>query len=751
MTQTTNNPATDAGKIDRLFNLLPMSYRQRDLEEGSPLQMLLRVIAEQVNLVENDIFQLYDNWFIETCQDWVVPYIADLLGYQPVNPPDPTVTPSAALERVLLPRREVANTIRYRRRKGTLSLLPDLASAVSGWPAIVSEFDNKVAATQSLNHLHLTNGRFAELHKAAPLDLVSPSAAGGVFDPLSHGVDIRQIDSPVSPGRYNIPAVAVLISRLRSYSITHSLAFCIAEAGDQCYTFSILGNDQPLYTNYRAPSGSAASSATPFPIPLRRIGLLDEAHESRQRATEKPVQHVPGRASSDVYGVDHGLAIWTDGWSDFDSKTPIPASRIIPADLTDWRYRPKNNHVAVDPQLGRIAFPPEQLPKGDVSVTYAYGFSADMGGGEYPRPLIYSPSTTIYQVGVGCEFSSVNDACARWNEQKPVSAVIELTDSSVYEEQLHIAIPARHSLELRAASGARPVLLHTDVHANRPDAITVAGESQSRFILDGITIAGRGIQVSGALETLILRHSTLVPGWSLHPDCTPRRANEPSLALMNVTANVEIHNSILGGIHILQEKQDVDPISLRIANSIVDSTHRDRAHAICAPEDRIAPAAIHFHNCTVFGKVQTHSVILAENSLFIGELRVARRQQGCIRFCYISPKSRTPQRFHCQPDLVEEAAASEAKSQALSTEDTKSLIRVETLRAEPQFLSVRYGTPDYCRLADDCAAEITAGADDQSEMGAFHDLYQPQRTNNLRTRLYEHTPAACNAGILFVT
>ena len=227
MTQTANIPAADTSKIDRLFNLLPMSYRQRDLEEGSPLQMLLRVIAEQVNLVENDIFQLYDNWFIETCQDWVVPYIADLLGYQPVNPPDPTVTPSAALERVLVPRSEVANTIRFRRRKGTLSLLPDLAVAVSGWPAIVQEFDGKVGVTQALDHLHLSKGRFAELHDPAPLDLVSPSASAAAFDPLSHSVDIREIDSLLSPGRYNTPAVGVLISRLRNYSVTRSLAYSV--------------------------------------------------------------------------------------------------------------------------------------------------------------------------------------------------------------------------------------------------------------------------------------------------------------------------------------------------------------------------------------------------------------------------------------------------------------------------------------------------------------------------------------------
>ena len=70
---------------DRLYNLLPSIYRQRDAEMGLQLKALLRVITEQVNIVEADISQLYENWFIETCQDWVVPYIGDLIGYQQVH------------------------------------------------------------------------------------------------------------------------------------------------------------------------------------------------------------------------------------------------------------------------------------------------------------------------------------------------------------------------------------------------------------------------------------------------------------------------------------------------------------------------------------------------------------------------------------------------------------------------------------------------------------------------------------------
>ena len=49
------------------------------------------------------------------------------------------------------------------------------------------------------------------------------------------------------------------------------------------------------------------------------------------------------------------------------------------------------------------------------------------------------------------------------------------------------------------------------------------------------------------------------------------------------------------------------------------------------------------------------------------------------------------------------------------------------------------------------ALRVTAGAEDESEMGAFHDLFQPQRAANLRQRLAEYTPAGINAGIILAT
>src|SRR5258705_184439 len=104
---------------DHLYNLLPAIYRLRDADQGYPLQALLRVIQEQVDVVREDIDQLYENWFIETCADWVVPYIGDLIGWRQVHdagePGDARTAPGEARNKILIPRRELANTIRSRR------------------------------------------------------------------------------------------------------------------------------------------------------------------------------------------------------------------------------------------------------------------------------------------------------------------------------------------------------------------------------------------------------------------------------------------------------------------------------------------------------------------------------------------------------------------------------------------------------------------------------------------------------------
>ena len=120
-------------------------------------------------------------------------------------------------------------------------------------------------------------------------------------------------------------------------------------------------------------------------------------------------------------------------------------------------------------------------------------------------------------------------------------------------------------------------------------------------------------------------------------------------------------------------------------------------------------------------------------------------------FLLLEPCSRTPRRYECQPDLVRQAVEDRFLRGEITAAERDAAIVHEEARVEPVFNSTRYGTPAYGQLANTCATEISTGADDESEMGVFHDLYQPQRAANLRTRLDEFTPAGMNAGIIKAT
>jgi hypothetical protein len=467
-------------------------------------------------------------------------------------------------------------------------------------------------------------------------------------------------------------------------------------------------------------------------------------------------------------------------------------SSIVVADLTDWAYRPRRDQVVVDPELGRIAFGARAVPRRGVWVTYHYAFADAMGGGEYLRDRTPVPATTrIYRVGPGQEFERITDAYERWKaddadgEQR--NGIIEITHSGSYQEQLEFVLDPGESLELRAAEGTRPTLRLLDWYSNRPDSLQIRGTHgnngnngnngdseggenggsgrnsgddseraasgtlpRPRFRLDGLLITGRGVSVTGPVGSVSIRHSTLVPGWSLEPHCAPTQPEEPSLVLEDTTACVQIDHSILGTILVITDEVHADPLQIHIADSILDATGRHR-EALSAPECRHAHAILHAYRTTVIGEVHTHAVQIGEDSIFDGHLNVARRGIGCLRFCYVQPGSRTPRRYHCQPDLVWVALREQAERGGIDPADLPRLRETEAERVRPQFTSRRYGTPAYGQLAAGGPAELARGAEDGAELGLYHNLFQPQREDNLRARLVEFAPAGTDAGIVFVT
>ncbi|MFD8086958.1 hypothetical protein ACFV4F_35305 [Kitasatospora sp. NPDC059722] len=703
---------------DRLYDLLPAVVRTRDAEQGWPLRALIGVIQEQADVIEADIDQLTDDWFIETCQAWVAPYLGELVGYrvlpgsaEALTTP-PGGTPTEAARRLLAAvagRRDVAHTVANRRRKGTLALLEQLAADVAAWPAHAVEFRTLLGLTQPVRLLgrdphadrrRLARGRTADLHAVDELDRL-----GGPFERTARTVDVRRIDSARTQGRYNIPEVGLFLWRLRPYPVTRAPAHCDDRARTH-FTFSVLGNSAPLIVSPVNAPGARLADESAVPAFIRRRAFAER--------------------TAQFYGPGKSLCVYV-------GDEPVPLHRIVPADLTGWRHHPANDQVAVDPVLGRIAFPARHAPTEGVWVDYHHGFSADLGGGEYVRPLGLRRPPAFYPVGKGHQLTGIDAALRRWQADKAADpggrheAVIEITDNGDYLEHLAVTLDPGDRLTIRAAQRTRPLVRVLDWSSNRPDALHVIGpgpapgEKPPCITFDGLLIAGRGLRVSGGVGAVTVRHCTLVPGWSLDQECNPEHVEEASIELADTPACLRVEHSILGPVVVNADEVHAEPNRVSLCDSVLDATAHGLA-ALSAPDRRPAHAVVDLRRTTVLGSVLTHAVGLVENTIVTGCLHVDHRQSGCVRFTRLGPGSRTPRRFHCAdgPPL-------------------------------PRFTSTRYGTPGYAQLAQDCPDVIRRGADDGSEMGAFHDLFQPQREDNLRLRLAEYTPAGCDAGLVIVT
>ena len=204
---------------NQIYRLLPAVHQIRDGEQGEPLRAWLTLVGEQVQDLQDDIERLYDNWFIETSEDWVVPYIGDLVGFRRTSaagePGDAVTARGRLLNRFLYPRREIANLVRRRRRKGTLSVLEDMAQDVSGWPARAVEFSRLVHFFQNVKHPQPTMGTTFSIRDAASHPRVNTP-----FDRVAHTVDVRQIQNRPGLGWHHPRHLGLFVWRRKAFSAT---------------------------------------------------------------------------------------------------------------------------------------------------------------------------------------------------------------------------------------------------------------------------------------------------------------------------------------------------------------------------------------------------------------------------------------------------------------------------------------------------------------------------------------------------
>jgi hypothetical protein len=708
-----------------------------------PLQSLLMVIEEQLAVMAEDLDQLYDDQFIETCAPWVIPYIGDLIGYQSIY---------GISAQVDDPRSEVAETISLRRRKGTVLVLEQLARDVTGWGAHAVEYFKLLGDTQYVKHVRRHNHYAASVRGWQSL-LYQDTG----FSTLPRKVDVHTIAQPGLPCP-NIQNIGIYLWSLGAYSVTEGTpAVAPSTNGAFCYRLSPLGIDIPLFHQAISQGEQIDVAATPANVPdrLARVALCADLQN--------------GVASS-YYGQGASLALYFTQNNQLQLLNPYQLQVANLSGLDGaWNNVPALGSpydALIDPELGRVALPP--IAAGGTAQTltasYCYGFNADMGGGEYERGdgFVVTDEANIFpypDTAAAPRYHDIQTALQYVAGQLTTlgSAALEIAGDAaqlfsgsgtipILSGGLQVDLPLGTTLEFRAQDGSRPTLL-------LDGEFVITGDSTSTMILNGIVFAAAagfapststptallhipvarpGTLGNNLLETLNLTHSTLVPGWTL----SPPTATDPTVAPLQTDQPTLIAEppgvQVVGAFSILGPIWSASLTTINLSNSIVDSTAKTRM-AYCALDGLSGGAPLTLQGCTVVGKVHAEVLTLVSNCIVWAALAAAdtlasglvadRLQTGCVRFSFLPFNAVTPRRFEC----VEQALAS----------------------AQPVFFTTQYGQPSYLKMWACTSNSIRRGADDGGEMGAFHSLLAPLRESDLSIRLQEYMPVALDAGLIY--
>jgi len=241
---------------------------------------------------------------------------------------------------------------------------------------------------------------------------------------------------------------------------------------------------------------------------------------------------------------------------------------------------------------------------------------------------------------------------------------------------------------------------------------TLKGNASTRLSLGGLLLDG-ALRLQGQLHAVTLRHCSVVPakGGIAHTGT----GTDLSLSLYRCLSGP------------LRSKRPLAAIVLR--DSLIDGAIGGLA--IDVDDSPLMVIASTLFGTSAAGRLE------ASNSLFDGLVSIARRQEGCVRYSYLPPKSATPRRHRCQPDLV-------------MTDLPSAEAAREAMRVTPAFTSIHFATPAYGQLTRTTAHEIRTGADNGAEMGVWNLLQQPQREANLALALDEYLRFGLEAAALFV-
>jgi hypothetical protein len=675
----------------KLWNMIPAIYRYEDarinlpFNTGSassygPLQELVKILSKQAAELRRSHDRLWEDQFIEFCNDWAIPYIGDLLGTRLVS-----VLNNRAR------RVDVAKTIYYRRRKGTLRVLEELISDVTNWEGTVVENFRRLARMRHLIDPHPEHfkgrisstppGGLANLRKIEMHDLCRTA-----FDEFHYTPDVRGFDG--LKGRYAISKLAFHVYSLKVFLVENANPYKFSQAEPygvkNIYSFDPSGRQIPLFR-----SRNRSQDSKKWLDSRKETGENWNSWELAQE-WELPDKIRCGLLNTIIEKDRLPLSLWLQ-------VTGKPFNPVA-GDVSNKDQLATNNDVLIDPEKGLFTF--KTAVKKAKQVSYCYGFSGDIGAGTYDRRGVLNHMIRRFkclEVFQNVEPESIKDgenvlkipALGKAN-------ILEIPDSATYP--LAKEIKNVENVIIRSTNKCRPY-----IKLDSSLIINTNGNKNSVVILDGLWIGSErnlSLVLKGNYECVILKHCTIDPGGKY------AGANNPPtyipaipLVVKGYVEKLIVEDAIIGPLRT-EDQGFIE--ELHISDSIVQG----KGDAINLSDGTVCLKAT-----TVLGGIRVHQ-LYATDSIINGIVQVTNIQNGCFRFSAAEKGSVVPKPYRY----------------------------FEIPSGTAIFESIEFGAPEFARLKYTISDQVLKGAENNLEMGAFNKLLNPVKLDSLSAKVNEYMP-----------
>ena len=493
-----------------------------------------------------------------------------------------------------------------------------------------------------------------------------------------------------------------------------------------------------------------------FPQPLSRALLAADLADHASRPDPLDTTLGPLQTISRYYGPQQEIAIWIEG-------SLVPAHEILSGHIdrrnTDyWDALIQDLHAqgvektaVVDPENGLFLLA-KTVSRDEVKVNYTYGFSSDMGSGPYLQAVPDArdePARSaalridVLRSGVDADVSetrqtasSLEKALEYWQNYceacrdsgKTPQAIIRFLDSGTYHlpGPLQTVLPSGSYLSIEAAAGERPTII-----SEKGRLMTVPGISREeqvvfdrRLRLQGLLIMGPVAvpDLNGGKLDFQIRSCTLLDDLDL-------QISETVLFDFKISASMIelICVKITGFSPDLAYGSAPDANrqgSLVVEDSIVRLDVTALVNAL-APYDFKASV----HRSTIFGSVQLSSVSQISDTIVMGCILVENKGKG---------QDGNPA---AQPVVLRYSYAAETNLPKKALEYC-----VIGRQIQPLFTSTHATYAGYAQLRGACPKQISNGASNGAEMGAFNSMQVDRREANLMRMLPDYLPLGQNLG-----